>query len=198
MATIRELADMLAAYMRAIRAGNPPVEGGAVALRAAVLVAEGRVGIRQPVAWTRFERFGVEAPTDIRTHHLSVRMGIPLDLARQVMREAYEGNEIWVNSRYQVLIRRDQDPMWVSVRRLDQEQIHSWRDLQRIKNELIGRENEAVEIYPAEARHVDQANQYHLWVFTDPKYRVPFGFAARDVREPGSLGIGEHQAEFEA
>lgn len=199
MATSAELADMLATYMRAIRAGNPPLEGGAVALRAATLVAEARVGItRRPVAWTRFERFGV-APAGVDdARRLSTRLSIPLDLAIRTLNEAREGVEVWVNSRYLVIVKRETDPIWLSIKRLDQEVIHSWRDLQRVKNELIGRDHEAVEIYPAEDRLVDQANQYHLWVFADPTFRVPFGFSARDVREPNSIGIGEHQAEFEA
>jgi hypothetical protein len=37
--------------------------------------------------------------------------------------------------------------------------VHDWRDLQRIKNQLVGPECEAVELYPAESRKVDTANQ---------------------------------------
>lgn len=68
------------------------------------------------------------------------------------------------------------DMLWLSIKRNDRECIHDWRDLQTIKNMLIGEENEAVEIYPAESRLVDTANQYHLWVFVDATIRFPFGF----------------------
>lgn len=59
---------------------------------------------------------------------------------------------------------------------------HDWRDFQRIKNELVAPEAEAVELFPAESRLVDTANHYHLWVF--PEYRFPFGMQAREVSGP--------------
>lgn len=57
------------------------------------------------------------------------------------------------------------------------------RELPAIKNELVGPENEGVELYPAESRLMDSANQYHLWVLTDPEKRFPFGFTSRVVTE---------------
>lgn len=80
------------------------------------------------------------------------------------------------NSTYQVAVRRTDGPVHLSIKRLDQRAIRDWRVMQRIKNELVGPECEAVEIYPAESRLVDTANQYHLWAFPDPTYRIPFGF----------------------
>lgn len=47
-------------------------------------------------------------------------------------------------------------------------------DAQRIKNELLGDEYEACELYPAESRLVDGANQFHLWAING---QFPFGFA---------------------
>lgn len=41
---------------------------------------------------------------------------------------------------------------------------HDWRDMMRIKNELIHRDAEAMELYPAMNRICDEANQFHLWV----------------------------------
>lgn len=70
-----------------------------------------------------------------------------------------------------------------------------WRDLQEIKNELVGPEHEAIEIYPAESKRVDSANQYHLWVFKDPTYRIPIGFQTRLVTE-GTIGLSQ-QRPFE-
>jgi hypothetical protein len=72
---------------------------------------------------------------------------------------------------------------WLSIKRRDKAPIHDWRDLQRIKNDLIGEENEAVELYPAESRLCDSANQYHLWVLADPELRFPFGYNERFVAE---------------
>ena len=56
-----------------------------------------------------------------------------------------------------------------------------WRHRQLIKNQLLGEECEAVEIYPAESRLNDTSNKYHLWGFTDPNIRLPFGMQKRDV-----------------
>lgn len=42
--------------------------------------------------------------------------------------------------------------------------VRSWRDLQRIKNELCGEGDVGVEIFPRESEVMDQANMTHLWV----------------------------------
>lgn len=69
----------------------------------------------------------------------------------------------------------------LDISRHDGQPCKSWKELQQIKNELVGPECEAVELFPAESRLVDTANQYHLWVYADPKFRFPFGFAHRFV-----------------
>jgi hypothetical protein len=110
--------------------------------------------------------------------------------------------EVFLNNRYQVMKRRvpDQsgrglpDLIHLSIRRLDRQPIHDWRDLQRIKNELVGPEYEAIELYPAESRRVDAANQFHLWCVEDPTYRFPFGFSQRDVQQ--DPGGSAHQRPF--
>lgn len=93
--------------------------------------------------------------------------------------------KVFKNDKYQVLVtpcggaQGDGEVyvfVWLSIKRLDREPVHDWRDLQEIKNQLVGPECEAFEIYPAESRLVDTANQYHLWACTSPKFRVPFGF----------------------
>lgn len=66
--------------------------------------------------------------------------------------------------------------VWLSIRRIDRKPVRDWRDLQRIKTQLLGPDCEAVEIFPAEDRLVDTANQYHLWGYDDPTFRFPFGF----------------------
>lgn len=88
-----------------------------------------------------------------------------------------EKQEIWMNDVYTV-VKRPAQPgiIWLSIKRTDKEICRDWRDFQEIKNQLVGPECEGLEVYPAESRLVDTANQYHLWVFTDPTYRMPFGF----------------------
>lgn len=70
-----------------------------------------------------------------------------------------------------------------AIRRHDGKPI-SWEDLQRIKNELFGRENEAVELFPAESRKVNMASndQRRLWVKIKPGHTFPIG-ADRELTE---------------
>ena len=82
----------------------------------------------------------------------------------------------WLNDVYSVGRYDDGPIIHLSIKRIDKEPIHDWRDLQEIKNQLVGKENEGVEVYPAESRRVDMANQYHLWVFADAGQTIPFGF----------------------
>lgn len=96
----------------------------------------------------------------------------------------------YANNRYIVLTRGVDVPgigrmTWVSLRRTDRLPVRDWRDLQRIKNEIVGPEAEAVELFPAESRLVDGANQFHLWC-GPPGMRFPFGFDERLV-----LGVGD-------
>jgi hypothetical protein len=76
--------------------------------------------------------------------------------------------------------------VWLSIHRLDRAPCRDWRDFYQIKCELLGPECEAVELYPAAARLVDAANEYHLIGSSDPTWRFPFGFQERLVLEtPG-------------
>lgn len=104
-----------------------------------------------------------------------------------------------MNHLYQVNIRLvDTDWLHLSIKRRDKQPIHDWRHLQQIKNMLIGMEHEGVELYPAESRLVDEANQYHLWVSTDPKYRFPWGWKNRTVAGPEeATAVGAVQRAFD-
>jgi hypothetical protein len=111
----------------------------------------------------------------------------------KVLVEWLAETEVWVNSLYQVHIVRTATngfgvPMvWLSIKRHDKLPIHDWRDLQRIKNELLGPEIEAIELYPAESRVVDTANQFHLWAFPQG-VAVPLGWTDRLVQGEGRIG----------
>ena len=94
------------------------------------------------------------------------------------------GCEWWRNDLYQVEVRRYTDVSWVhlNIRRVDGKAIfRDWRHFQAIKNQLVGEECEGIELYPAESRLVDTSNKYHLYVCSDPAFRIPFGFQRRDV-----------------
>ncbi|MFA4971545.1 MAG: hypothetical protein WC683_02950 [bacterium] len=60
------------------------------------------------------------------------------------------------------------------IRRNDEAPVRSWQELQRVKNEIVGEDRVAIEVFPAQAELVDHANLYHLWVL--PKgFTLPFG-----------------------
>jgi hypothetical protein len=111
--------------------------------------------------------------------------------------------DIMLNNVYQVNIRVAEtgiytDMVYLSIKRRDKKTIRDWRHLQRIKNELVGPECEGVELYPAESRLVDTANQYHMWVAVDSDFRFPFGFTERLVHGPEEAHkVGARQRAFE-
>ena len=105
--------------------------------------------------------------------------------------------ETFMNYLY-VVIRTEIDTVThLSIRRTDRGACKDWRHFQQIKNELCGSEREAVELYPAESRLVDTANQFHLWVFPEG-YRVPIGYnQGRHVSGQSDVIPGAVQRPFE-
>ena len=118
--------------------------------------------------------------------------------------------ECYVNDIYEVWVYRRKsadfvvhNPLYkgkctyISIKRKDKKAIHDWRHFQEIKNELVGKEVEAMEMYPAESRLHDSVNQYHL--FCLPKgTSLKFGWLERCVdytpkeggyNKPGQRGL---------
>jgi len=106
---------------------------------------------------------------------------------KQLKRYKKEPKKLYRNSYYKVTMR---DVPWgegfirhLSVSHIDGGTGRDWRDYQQIKNDLIGKECEAVELYPADSRLVDSADSFHLWGVTDEKFRFPVGFDDRLVSD---------------
>lgn len=93
---------------------------------------------------------------------------------------------VFQNDTYVVDVFRDGDFIHLDIRRHDQQPCTSWSDMQEIKNQIVGPEHEAIELFPAESRLVDMANQYHLYVHVDPAFRFPVGFKHRCVLDQTS------------
>lgn len=125
--------------------------------------------------------------------HVAFRKAFPadsVDNAHQAMRthlfKLRDEAKTFLNDTYQVEIRPyggHGEFLWLSIKRIDRQPLHDWRELQKIKNELVGPECEAIELYPAESRLTDSANQYHLWACPDPKFRFPVGWEGRLVSD---------------
>lgn len=118
-----------------------------------------------------------------------------IDYIRNYIRDL-KMDQVYANDTYQVAVRTAEvdaekgwPPMWhLSIKRLDREPIHDWRELQEIKNALVGPEHEGIELYPSEKRKVDSANQYHMFVLKDGTQWFPFGFVVRFV---GDAALGK-------
>lgn len=106
-----------------------------------------------------------------------------------------QDDEAWRNDAYEIFVRYIEQPAemigpkipagrdgfcQLSIKRLDREPARDFRHLQQIKNEIMGPEREAIEIFPRESRLVDGSNQTHLWVFA-AGVEVPIGFPVGGV-----------------
>jgi hypothetical protein len=91
--------------------------------------------------------------------------------------------ENWSTRTYFVCAHRNHDNEigLISIRRHDWKPCSSWRDKQAIKNQIVGPEWEAAELYPAESRVQDQGNWCHLWVMPKGR-RYSFGFIEGKTR----------------
>lgn len=144
-------------------------------------------------------------PADIPSEYKSVEAYMNTFRVDRATAEHYRDlmmkEKFFVNDKYQVNTSRCATPFGVivhlSIKRLDKEPVRDWADMQKIKNELVGAENEGMEIFPAESRLVDMANQYHLWVFEDPNFRIPIGWQERMIMsevEAASYGAKQRRA----
>lgn len=139
----------------------------------------------------------------IEPEQIAADFGCTLEQARDQLARLY-AMSVWRNDEFEVAIDdafeqpADCPPLLhLSIKRLDREAVHDWRKLQQIKNMLTDPEFEAIELYPAESRLLDTANQYHLWVFADAGFRLPFGFEGRNVtNHPGGKAKQRPSPDF--
>ena len=186
MASYSEVVGALEALVRVVRKhdADSPITKGVTFANALAIISEARRGISAPLAWTPLRQAAIR----------------PDDLARMGASAIFgDTPEVWTNSRYQVMkATLPNGTIYLSIKRLDQAAIRSWRDLQRIKNELVHPECEAVEIFPAESRKLDGANQFHLWINPDPDARLAVGdHGRREVLAPQPEDL-HGQEPFEA
>ena len=78
-------------------------------------------------------------------------------------------DETWGNARYTVSVhlldgKRD-GFVEIAVHNHNRTPHVPWRHLQQIKNEVVGPDREAVQLFPAEDRLLDTANEYWIYVY---------------------------------
>ena len=115
--------------------------------------------------------------------------------AKKFLRKVFN-QEVWTNDLYMATVNRRMNKevsaeiAEISITRKDREPIHDWRHFQQIKNDIVGEDSEAIEIYPNEKRLMDTANTY--WLYAFPKdYIVPFGFNVDLKYPPNVMGTEE-------
>ena len=130
----------------------------------------------------------VRADMKPMVEYIAKTMGKPIAEAEEYITNQYEGvNRYTSDSGYRATVfdvpSIEGWPAMVhlSISNRDLSALLDWRHLQEIKNDLVGEENEAVQLFPAESRLVDQANQFHLWALKDPNINFPFGYKERLV-----------------
>lgn len=129
------------------------------------------------------------------------KLGVQRKRVDKVLRDLKK-QEQFANEKYIVAVSRNIDNGFglemieLSVKRRDKEPIFDWREMQQMKNEIVGPECEGIQLFPAESRLVDTANQYWMYCFADPKVRVPVGFNNRSVSEDCG-NTGSKQRKFE-
>jgi len=151
----------------------------------------------------------IEAPIDRTSktikamiHDMTTQYGMTRKHAKAVIKETTP-EVLFINELYVVSVFKNEShglgadvEVWhLSIRRQDREAIHDWRHFQQIKNEICGTEREGLELYPAESRVLDAANQYHLYVIMQDGAQVPVGYGSGG-RDKGNIGKSK-QRPFE-
>lgn len=142
--------------------------------------------------WTPFE--------EIKPEEMSSKLDTLLGRDGRI--RYYEHTAIFSNSKYTVFVRKVEESCGLmyqlGIKRNDRGHTLDWRELQRIKNELLGPEFEGVMLFPAESRLVDTSNHFWLYCTTQASERFPFGFVERRVGNPDAASdVGARQRPFE-
>lgn len=148
----------------------------------------------QPMSPNRF--LFAEAQYPAYVYDYNYYMAAPFSLSKADAKRAVANQKqakVYLSDTYQVEVNPEIveafgfTMIWLSIKRIDKAPFHDWRELQSIKNAICGNEAEAVELYPAESRLVDSANQYHIYVLPEGK-SWPFGMrCGRQVTDEQKL-----------
>jgi hypothetical protein len=97
-------------------------------------------------------------------------------MASKVM--GFMPHKVWNNWFYVVMLKTISTEIGpvehLYIRRGDGRPVHNWASMQQIKDEIIGEDRVAIEVYPAKDNLIDEADMYHLWVLP-VGYQLPFG-----------------------
>jgi len=113
------------------------------------------------IAWTEFSQR--EIPEDVIKQCTDKKIPVP--------------SAVYANSFFYVVVYILDGIIQLSIKPFDPSDKPTWKDLQQIKNEIVSRESEAIELFPAESRCVESEGHTYLWVLHDQQqYPIGFGF----------------------
>ena len=144
-------------------------------------------GNKLPRHWKPLQEISPQQFEPVRREVLQSLMdhyGIDEATARKMLMDEHYKSRFFVNDLYQISVMPwgNEGMLSINIRRRDGAcDIRDWRHFQQIKNETVGAEREAFELYPAESRKVDLANKWHLWVMPEG-FKFPIGWKERDVQ----------------
>lgn len=97
---------------------------------------------------------------------------------QEFYQEQYGTDQMWLNHLYMVTVRERGSHVpygrvvSLTILQHNGDIRRDWREWQQIKNQIVGPEWTAIEVYPPESQMVDNGNTFHLWCFDS---RLPFG-----------------------
>jgi hypothetical protein len=71
----------------------------------------------------------------------------------------------WQTTIYEILYDEPKGFKHLRISRVDGEPIRSWKDIQEIKNDLLGEDVVAIEVFPKQCDFVNGSNTYHIWTW---------------------------------
>ena len=128
--------------------------------------------------WTTFRE--VDDWHDAFAGSASLARRLPNTAAASRIDDHFRSGRCFRNNRYSVIVVEVPMPVGPDAIHLlmmprDNRPGGSWSDLQRIKNEVVGREIEMYQVHPPEDETVDAEHTYHLWGYRDTHWRLPLG-----------------------
>jgi hypothetical protein len=143
--------------------------------------AEMRAQVKKPTAtWTPFVQtaVGVAGLNSEGITTTAAHLGVAPDVIYRQAAETFAEAKWYRNNLFLVGVRPAEQPdgwLHLLVKRCDDSLAIGWPDLQRIKDEIVGPECEAVELFPANARLIHMGDTRHMWANPDPNDRLHVG-----------------------
>jgi hypothetical protein len=157
----------LIAAADAIKAAIPTAAGATKSALSRILAR-----LTMAYKWQNSRR---DSDSQSRRNSAPMRLELNLDYTMQAQSDpnmfdadAVYTDETFIVERHHVLGSRPFE-FRIVVHRRDKRPIGDWRTLQDAKNQVVGPEREAIQVFPPESEVTDTVNHYHLWVFK-PEY----------------------------